>query len=297
MRAITVTGATGIVGSYLLPLLLERGFRVQAVSRRPPPPTCDQGAAAGSLTWLGLDIGGGRTAGLGPATALVHAAPLWLLPPLLPAVADLGVHRLIAFGSTSRFTKEASSSPTEREAARRLAEAERAVSTLCAESGIAETLFRPTLIYGGGRDRNVGDIARFVRRFGFFPVAGQGLGRRQPVHAEDLARACLAALDNRATFGRSYDVPGGETITYREMVARIARSVGRAPRILPVPLPLLRLLLAWAGRVPGLGHLTPEMADRMSEDLTFDGSAARVDFGYAPRSFDPPQEPSITRAT
>jgi hypothetical protein len=35
----------------------------------------------------------------------IHAAPLWLLPPLLPSLRRLGVTRLIAFGSTSRHTK------------------------------------------------------------------------------------------------------------------------------------------------------------------------------------------------
>ena len=57
-------------------------------------------------------------------------------------------------------------------------------------------ILRPTLIYGYGQDKNVSEIARFVRRFGFFPLIGKAQGLRQPVHADDVAEACKAALLN-----------------------------------------------------------------------------------------------------
>jgi nucleoside-diphosphate-sugar epimerase len=197
---------------------------------------------------------------------------------------------VVAFGSTSRYTKAASPSAAERETARRLAESEERIERGCGEAGIRWTLLRPTLVYGAGRDRNVSDIARFVRRFGFFFVAGAGRGRRQPVHAADLAAAVLAVLDSPATLDRAYDLPGGETLSYCEMVERIADGLGRRARILHLPLPLLRAGLGLARRLPGLGHLTPAMAERMNEDLVFDPAAARADFGYAPRPFHFPDE-------
>jgi len=197
--------------------------------------------------------------------------------------------------STSRFTKQGSGSPRERETARRLAEAEDAVRETCHRRGIRWTILRPTLVYGGGRDRNVSDVARFVARFGFFPIAGRGPGRRQPVHGGDLAAATLHVLDNPATFDRAYDTPGGETLTYAEMVSRISRAVGRTPRLVHLPLPLLRGTLAAASCFPGLGHLTRDMADRMDEDLVFDLAPARRDFAYDPRPFRFPDEPTSSR--
>ncbi len=299
-RSAIVTGATGLVGRHLVPLLVERGFTIQAVSRRSRPGPDGQGLSAG-VRWVAMDLEHprgepGREAGaMGPATCLFHLAPIWLLPSWLPVAAEAGVRRLVAFGSTSRFTKRRSSSARERETARRLADAEESLARGCRDRGIRWTVLRPTLIYGGD-DRNVSDIARFVRRFGFFPIAGEGAGRRQPVHADDLARACLAVLDRAATFDRAYETPGGETLTYGEMVSRIASGVGRTPRLLRLPLPLLRGLLDVASRLPGLGHLTPDMADRMDVDLVFDGADARRDFGYDPRPFRFPGEASLRSA-
>jgi uncharacterized protein YbjT (DUF2867 family) len=299
---VILTGATGLVGRHLLPLLLMEGLHVQAISRRPPLET-----SASTLEWLAADlsrepgesrpsrglpaesrakaISGCAPGALKSAKYLFHTAPLWLLPACLHGWADLGVRRVVALSSTSRSTKAGSIDSEERDLARRLEQAEEKVEAICRLQRIHYTLLRPTLVYDGERDRNVSDIARFVRRFRFFPIAGRGVGRRQPLHADDLAAACLAVHDNPATFGRTYETPGGETLTFAEMVSRVARGAGLSPRLLHLPPPLLRRTLAVARRLPGLSHLSPGMADRMNEDLVFDASAAQRDFGYAPRSF------------
>jgi len=209
-------------------------------------------------------------------------------PPLVRELASRSVTRIIAFGSTSRFTKEASARPAERDVAQRLASSESDLAATCAQSSIAWTVLRPTLIYGAGRDRNVSAIARFVRRFGFFPLAGEGRGLRQPVHADDLARACLSALESPLTRNRAYNLIGGTTLSYRELVEAVFLSLGRRPRLVRVPLPLLRASLRVGSLLPGLRHLSPEMADRMDRDHRFDSEEARQDFGYAPRPFADP---------
>ena len=280
-----VTGASSLVGDFLIPRLLGAGFLVHALSRRPvPAPPLGPGP-----TWLRADIAEPlEAARLPEAGDLFHLAPLWLLPPLVPRLGERGLKRLVAFGSTSRFTKDASSDPEERALARRLAEAEASLVAACEKSAIAWTLFRPTLIYDGRRDQNVSAIARFVRRFGFLPVAGAARGLRQPVHAEDLALACLAALDAPSTRGRAYDLVGGSTLSFAAMAETIFRALGREPRLVHVPLPLLRRLLKAASLLPGLHHLRAEMADRMDRDLCFDSSSARRDFGFSPRPFSLP---------
>jgi len=279
---VLVTGASGQIGDFLLPRLVAAGHSVHAVSRAP------RENRAG-VTWFGVDLEISRTLA-GDAEgcfAVIHLAPVWLLPAHLEELAQAGVQRVVAFSSTSRFGKSNSGDPTEQAVVRRLVEAEQALEQGCTEHDLCLTLLRPTLIYGSGRDQNVSSIARVVRRFRFFPVAGEGRGLRQPVHAEDLAEAVCAVLRSDATCGRSYNLSGGETLSYRQMVKRICTAVGRRPWVLPLPLGPLRLLLRMLSLLPRFRYVKPEMADRMNQDLVYDHGDAARDFGYSPRPFQP----------
>ena len=219
------------------------------------------------------------------ATLVLSLSPIWLLPPALEALHGRGMRRLVAFSSTSRFTKADSPNPDERVVAQRLAAAEAAVMAFCEERGVRWTILRPTLIYAEGRDRNVSRLAALIRRVGFVPLSGRGEGRRQPVHAQDLASVTLDVMDNPKTDDRAYNLPGGETLRYRTMVERIFEGLGRRPCIVPVPPALWRFGLRLAA--PLLPGATSAMGDRMAEDLVFDPEPARHDFGWSPRPFRP----------
>jgi nucleoside-diphosphate-sugar epimerase len=230
-----------------------------------------------------------------PAPTAIHLAPLWYAPPLVEGLAARGLRRLIAFGSTSRFTKERSTDAGERDLSHRLADAEDRLRAACQRHGIAWTLFRPTLIYGGGLDRNLSAIARWARRLGFVMIAGSGRGLRQPVHADDLAAACVLALGARATHGRAYDLGGASVLTYREMADAVCRASGGA-RVIGVPSGLLRTAFRIASALPRQGQVTASMVDRMEQDLTVDHEPAQRDFGYAPRAFTYPDGAPIADA-
>ena len=167
---ILVTGASSQIGRFLLPRLLAAGHEVVALSRRIMP-------AMEGLHWVVGDV---AEAGLSwPATpVLIHIAPLRLLPGLLPRFLAAGGRRVICFGTTSRYSKAASSVPQEQAFARDQAAAEARVAQLCAAAGADWTVFRPTLIYGAGMDRNVTVIASLIRRFDVFPLFGAAAARR-----------------------------------------------------------------------------------------------------------------------
>ena len=97
----------------------------------------------------------------------------------------------------------------------------------CGDRSTHWTILRPTLIYDPGRDRNVTAIAAFIRRFGVFPIIWPGTGFRQPIYAAEVAQAMFAALTADEARGTVLDLPGGETLTYREMVRRIFNSLER----------------------------------------------------------------------
>jgi GT2 family glycosyltransferase/nucleoside-diphosphate-sugar epimerase len=281
---IILTGATSQIGYFLIPRLREAGYAVHAISRKPAPPNA---LSDDSATWHEIDIARDANAlnKIDGATALIHLAPLATLPQLIDTAARMGIRRIVAFGSTSRYSKLTSANHHEQQWVTELIESEAAFERKCAGNGIAWTVFRPTLIYGCGMDKNVTTIASFIRRFGFFPIAGEGKGLRRPVHADDLAAACLTVLDCPATFNRAYNLSGGEALTYRQMVEAIFEGLGKKPRIIRFPVEVFTVLLKVGALFPAYRHLNAEMVNRINVDLEFDHLAATRDFGYSPRKF------------
>lgn len=277
MRAL-VFGGSGQIGAALLPRLRQQGWEVVAVSRAPR-------ADAPGVRWLRGDLA--QCADLPAAVdAIFSCGPLdhfarWY------AAAPVRAPRVVAFGSTSVEVKHASADAAERDLARRLQAGEHGVLDAAAARGAQATLLRPTLVYGAGRDQTIARMARFAARRGWLPIPAGATGLRQPVHVDDLAQAALAVLASPATSARIYALPGGETLPFREMAARTLAALPSRPRLLELPAPLFAALAAVAratGRGPALGG---SAIARLREDLVFDAAAARADFGYAPRRFDP----------
>lgn len=276
---VLLTGASSQIGMFLIPRLLRDGHELFAISRR-------RRDGGDGVVWLVDDVSP-PTMPWPPVDALMHIAPLRLLPALLPDFLARGGRRVVCFGTTSRYSKVVSGDAKEQAFAAEQIAAESRMAELCEAANAAWTVFRPTLIYGAGMDRNVTVIARLIRRFGVFPLFGEGSGKRQPVHADDLAAACVAVLAEPKTYNAAYDLAGGETLTYREMVERIFVAEGRKPRFQPVPLAAFRAAMWCVSRIPRFKDFNVEMARRMNDDLVFDSSRAARDFGFAPRKFEP----------
>lgn len=275
-----VLGATSLVGRYLVPIAQARGQSVIRLGRSLTGPDTVQ-----------ADLTAPDLASRLPFCDLVYAcAPIWLLPGALEALADQGMTRLIAFSSTSRFTKAASPHAAERAVAEKLARSEEALIAFCESKGIGWTILRPTLIYAEGQDENISRLARLIQKIGVLPIAGSGQGRRQPVHAADLAEVAVRASQTDQAINKAYDLPGGETLTYRAMAERVFIGLGHRPRIVSIPLSLWRAGLWLAS--PLLPGATGTMGARMAEDLVFDGSAAQADLNWHPRRFAPQFEPT-----
>jgi nucleoside-diphosphate-sugar epimerase len=274
---VLVLGATSLIGEFLLARLNAAGIEPISLSRRPP---------TDDVCWVDGDLADPNLADELPAIATVFSlSPIWLLPQALAALKARGMVRLVAFSSTSRFTKLDSPNADERAVAKSLAAAEAEVEAFCAAHDVAWTILRPTLIYVEGRDGNVSRLASLIRRFKLLPLSGKGEGLRQPVHAADLAEGAIAAATAAAAHDRAYDLVGGETLTYRVMAERIYGGLGRRPAIISLPAWLFRLLLTLAK--PFYPGATATMGDRMAQDLTFDDADARRDFGWKPRDFRP----------
>lgn len=279
-RRIGLLGATGLVGECLLTRLKEEGREVVAFSRRAPGPS------GSGLTWHRLPSS--QDAPLSEARELplwICLAPIWVLVDHFPLLEFHGARRVVALSSTSRDTKADSADRREYALAQRLREGEDRLHAWAAAKGIEWIVLRPTLIYGFGKDKNISEMVRFIRRFGFFPVFGKAAGLRQPVHVQDVAAACLAALESSQAANRTYQLSGAEVLPYHEMVARVFAALGRRPRLLRIPFSAFRVALVALRALPRYRHWSPAMAMRMNQDLVFDHEEAARDLKFSPRPF------------
>jgi nucleoside-diphosphate-sugar epimerase len=272
-----ILGATGLVGGYIVEHLLRAGIRPLALSR-------SQQSRPG-IDWLRGDLASPDTLKFPPFATLYCTADATLLPAALPRLLNPELKRAVVFSSTSVITKLDSEIDAERRMLTRLADAEQEIAALCERNNVAWTILRPTLIYAEGRDINITPLSRLIRRFGFMPLVGGAAGLRQPVHAEDLAIGAIAAGASPAAANKFYSLPGGETLSYREMIGRIFDGLQRPRRTVPIPVLVWRagFLLA----KPLFPTANVAMGIRMMKDMTFDAAPAKRDFGWNPRGFRP----------
>ncbi|CUA86653.1 Uncharacterized conserved protein YbjT, contains NAD(P)-binding and DUF2867 domains [Gulbenkiania indica] len=280
-QKVGVLGANSLVGGCLLAQLEDMERSAIAFSRE------KRGAIqGGTVEWRRLPAPGMKNTGITcPISHWICVAPIWVLPDYFSLLETSGAQRVVALSSTSRFTKVGSGDMAENVIAAKLIESEARLQAWAESRGIEWVVLRPTLIYGLGRDKNISEMARFIRHFGFFPLLGSAQGLRQPIHAEDVAAACGAALQAPGTANRAYNLSGGETLAYRELVARVFWVLGRPVRVVTVPLWSFRLAVAVLRRLPRYRHWSAAMAERMNRDLVFNHADAARDFGFKPRGF------------
>jgi uncharacterized protein YbjT (DUF2867 family) len=298
MSTVLVTGASGFVGSHVVPELLAGGHRVVALVRSP---------AAGQTVLRRLpaalvanvetrtgDVGDPASlpsalAGVDAVVHLVAIARDWsggkdLLAVnlggtqnVIAAMREIGVPRLVHLGALGVEDRE------ELHYAKSKARAERAVR----ESGLEWTILKPSLLFGP-RDGFFNIVADLVRiPSPAVPVPGTGKSRFQPIHVGDLALCVRLSLERPVTIGQSFELGGPRTWTYREITAEVARSVGKRRVIVPMPVPLIKLV---AGSMEAL-HLRffPVASDQLRQ-LALD-NVGPIDgvhraFAFVPRKME-----------
>ncbi|PXY71083.1 MAG: epimerase, partial [Methanobacteriota archaeon] len=108
-----------------------------------------------------------------------------------------------------------------------------AVEGLLHDSDHSYAILRPTVLFGGGRNVLINNIAWMLRKFPVFGVFGMGNYPIQPVHVKDVARVAVEQGELRENV--TIDVTGLETFRYKEYIGLMAKSMGLRRLILPMP--------------------------------------------------------------
>jgi UDP-glucose 4-epimerase len=285
MERVLVTGADGFVGKAVCRRLLEAGHTLRAGLRdaallpalRPTAPQLIDFVSLGDLS-----VKPNLRAALADMSVVVHLAarvhvmhdnavdPLHEFrrvnvggtEALARAAAELGLRRLV-FVSTAKVNGESTSgrpfaegdtaAPADPYAVSKW-EAEEALRSVAAETGLEVVIVRPPLVYGPGVRANFLRLMRLVHQEFPLPLPDTN-NRRSLIGVENLADCLLRCVSHPGAANQTFMVSDGQDVSTRELVARLAAALGRRARFLPVPERVLRLAARLVQKEPALNRL------------------------------------------
>lgn len=126
-------------------------------------------------------------------------------------------------------------------------EAEQALGTLSAATGMEIVIVRPPLVYGPGAPGNVAQMLRWVRLGVPLPLAGID-NRRSLVSLFNLVHFLESCISHPNAAGQVFLVADNESVSTSALLTALAAALGRSPRLYKVPASALRSLAAMTGK-------------------------------------------------
>ncbi|HUF06409.1 MAG TPA: complex I NDUFA9 subunit family protein [Candidatus Binatia bacterium] len=285
---IAVVGATGFVGSHLVPHLVGAGHRVIAISRdgrRLDGWSDAVEARAADVTGDGLDDA------LAGADAVVHLAaiPRESRGRRFDAVNALGTERVVEAAEragVSRFVHLSAIGVTDDPGLAFLHSKWRGEQAV-RSSALEWVVLRPSLLFGEGD--GFFNLVRTTLRYwspGIVAIPGRGDARFQPLAVDDLAIAIERSLTDDGRARSMYELGGPEHLTYRQIVDAVSAATGMRRLKVGVPIPLISAITAVTDRILPAFPVSHDQISSLQRPNATDLDAFERAFGVKPRPLD-----------
>ena len=307
-----VTGATGLLGSYLVERLLEDGWGVHALVRRLEQARwleeagaklfagdiTDRPSITSAASGCSLVFHAAASVGVGNDWETFRLGNVEGTENVLHASAASGA-RFVFVSTTGVFgraryreipTDESVPLPKlpEHEVYGRSKQAAERLVLEAHERGTAWTAIVRSPVMYGVRDRQfVPRIAPILQR-GFFPLLGGGTSTMSLTHARSIAEGALLVGTNESAGGKIYHLTDDFPITVSDLVRYGAEGLGCRVRRVHVPtavakigFSVLKPLLVAIGRSDLAPH-TEGTLDMLTRNNPFTSRRAREELGWVP---------------
>lgn len=242
---VLVTGATGFVGSHLVPELLDRGHDVVALTRDPASYVAPAGVEVVEGDVLNPDL---RLPPVDAAYYLVHSMGAGedfeerdrrAARNFTRAADAAGIERLVYLGGLGN----------EEEGLSDHLQSRREVERLLGTGEAQLTALRAAIVIGAG-SASFQIIRQLAARLPVMVTPSWVRTECQPIYVDDVVAYLAGVLEAPETAGGTYDIGGPDVLTYQEILTTTARLlVGRMPLIIPVPVLSPGLSARWLGLV------------------------------------------------
>jgi len=233
---VLVTGATGYIGGRLVPELLARGYQVRVLVRSPSAEYQERWPGAEIVVADALQQETLKKAldGIHTAYYLIHS--LYLGPKEFTsadikaaknfrmAAEEKGVKRIIYLGGLGDINRPLSKHLRSRiEVAQEL------------DSGkVPVTILRAAIIIGSG-SASFEIIQHLARQLHVILSPGWERHKCQPIGIRDVIKYLVGVLEIPETSGKSFDIGGGDILTYKMMIEIMARFLNKRIFFVPIP--------------------------------------------------------------
>ena len=279
VSTVLLTGASGFVGRCAARALLTEGHSIRAVVRSADrvqdlpagvdPYVADLTGGLGPDAFKGVDAVihlAARVHMMGAqpqeACELYHETNVTATAKLVAAASSAAVRRFV-FVSSVKVHGEGGDQPVHATDpiapmdmyGRSKADAEAVVR---ASSGAMEwTIVRPCFVYGSEGRGNFPRLLSLSRLASRVPLPLASIrNRRSMIYVENLVSFLIACIDHPAAARRAFVVADPEALSTPELIRRVGEACGRRARLVPFPVPLLRILATVAGRRGEVERLT-----------------------------------------
>lgn len=255
-RLITIIGGSGFVGRHIVRALARRGYRIRVACRRPD--------LAGHLQPLGNtgQIMAVQANVRYPASLAAACEGAFAVINLTGVLHSAGTQ---SFDAVHVFGAEASAKAAKAARARLFIQMSAIGADADSASAYARSkaegeararanfpgaiVLRPSIVFGPEDSffNRFADLARFSP---FLPLIGGGNTRFQPVFAGDVGEAVARLVDAGEADGKTYELGGPETFSFRDLMQFTLDTIGRSRLLLPLPWSLAKVQAAVMGLLP-----------------------------------------------